>query len=70
LTGSATERSAIKTVFTLTGIDAYRAAYSMQLGISSQKFGIRDGLTYYNNKPMLSSHESKFLSNIKKTGDI
>ena len=34
LTGSATERSAIKTAFTLPGIDAYKAAASMQLGVT------------------------------------
>jgi len=34
LTGSATERSAIKTAFTLPGIDAYKTAASMQLGVT------------------------------------
>jgi hypothetical protein len=34
LTGSATERSAIKIAFTLPGIEAYKAADSMQLGVT------------------------------------
>jgi hypothetical protein len=34
LTGSATERSAIKIAFTLPGIETYKAADSMQLGVT------------------------------------